>query len=131
MAPETIVTNDDLRAIASIPIDADDPRYREPLDSDCRAIADLAGDACQFVLLGSVATVKYPAPMVAVFGERLCFPEEFAGRGDMSRGGLMLRCARAGEELTYQPLGNLTRHGPSLLDRTIEAGRDQTAGRRS
>jgi hypothetical protein len=30
----------------------------------------------------------------------------------MSRGGLMLRCARAGVPLTYAPLGNLTRHGP-------------------
>jgi hypothetical protein len=49
--------------------------------------------------------------MFAVFGDRLLFPEEFAGRGDMSRGGLMLRCASAGQELSYQPLGSLTRHG--------------------
>jgi hypothetical protein len=49
--------------------------------------------------------------MFAVFGDRLLFPEEFAGRGDMSRGGLMLRCATAGQELSYQRLGRLTRHG--------------------
>jgi hypothetical protein len=112
VAPDTIVTIDDLRQIAAVPIDAADPRYREPLDRDCRALADRAGPDCCFVLLGSVATVKYLAPMVAVFGDRLVFPEEFAGRGDMSRGGLMLRCARAGEPLRYQPVGALTRHGP-------------------
>ncbi len=110
--PDTIVTLDDLRQIASVPIDATDPRYREPLCRDCRALFDCAGLECCFVLLGSVATVKYLAPMVEVFGDRLCFPEEFAGRGDMSRGGLMLRCARGGQPLTYRPIGSVTRHGP-------------------
>jgi hypothetical protein len=110
--PETIVTLDHLRQIASVPIDADEPRYREPLERGCRTLVELAGDDCDFVLLGSVATVKYLAPMVGVFGDRLFFPEEFIGRGDMSRGGLMLRCARAGQELTYGTLGTGTRHGP-------------------
>lgn len=110
--PETVVTIDHLRQSAGIPIDASDPRYREPLERGCRTLVELAGPDCEYVLLGSVATVKYLAPMVAVFGDRLLFPEEFIGRGDMSRGGLMLRCARSGEELTYRPLGNLTRHGP-------------------
>ena len=35
-------------------------------------------------------------------GERLVFPEDFVGRGDRSRGGLMLRAARAGHELPYR-----------------------------
>jgi hypothetical protein len=112
LSPETVVTMEDLREIASVPIDAGDPRYREPLERDCRGVAERAGPDCRFVLLGSVATMKYLAPMVAVFGERLCFPEEFVGRGDMSRGGLMLRCVTAGAELSYEPLGGLTRHGP-------------------
>jgi hypothetical protein len=63
-------------------------------------------------LLGSIATPKYLEPMVGVFGDRLLFPQEFIGRGDMSRGGLLLRQVRAGEELTYVPLGGLTHHGP-------------------
>jgi len=29
----------------------------------------------------------------------------------MSRGGLMLRCARSGEELTYVPVEGAVRHG--------------------
>lgn len=110
--PETIVTIHHLRQSAGIPIDAADPRYREPLERGCRTLVELAGPDCEYVLLGSVATVKYLAPMVAVFGDRLLFPEEFIGRGDMSRGGLLLRAARSGVELTYKPLGNLTRHGP-------------------
>ena len=47
-----------------------------------------------------------------VFGERLLFPTEFLGRGDMSRGGLMLRCVSSGVELAYIPLAGATRHGP-------------------
>ena len=110
--PETVVTIEQLQQIASIPIDAADPRYRDPLERACRTLDEIAGPACDFVLLGSVATMKYLEPMFAVFGDRLLFPEEFIGRGDMSRGGLLLRCVRAGVPLTYAPLGNLTRHGP-------------------
>lgn len=110
--PETVVTLEQLRQIASIPIDARDARYREPLEKACRILDEIAGPDCDFVLLGSVATVKYLEPMVAIFGDRLLFPEGFIGRGDMSRGGLMLRCARAGTQLTYIPTGALTHHGP-------------------
>jgi hypothetical protein len=111
MPPETVVTLEHLRAVAAVPIDAANPIYRDPLERACRSVVDLAGDDCDFILLGSVATVKYLEPMVAIFGDRLLFPEEFVGRGDMSRGGLMLRSARAGEELTYIPVGSATRHG--------------------
>src|SRR4029077_5935565 len=55
----------------------------------------------EVVLLGSIATGKYVEPLLAVLGERLRFPADFVGRGDMSRGGLLLRCARAGAERTY------------------------------
>ena len=111
MPPDTVITLEHLRQIASVAIDADDWRYREPLERHCRTLLELAGPDCAFILLGSVATVKYLAPMVGIFGDRLLFPEEFIGRGDMSRGGLMLRCARAGTELTYAPVGAATRHG--------------------
>jgi predicted kinase len=110
--PETVITIEQLEYIASIPIDEGDARYREPLEKACRTLDEIAGPNCDFVLLGSVATVKYLEPMQGVFGDRLLFPEEFIGRGDMSRGGLMLRCARAGVPLTYVPVGKVTRHGP-------------------
>jgi len=110
--PETVVTADHLQRLASVPIDSSDPRYREPLERSCRTLDEIAGPECDYVLLGSVATTKYLDPIVGVFGERLLFPPEFIGRGDMSRGGLLLRCSRAGTELDYEPVGLVTRHGP-------------------
>lgn len=112
MLPETPVTFGHLRQIAQVPIDIADPRYREPLERGCHSLCELAGPGCDFILLGSVATMKYLEPMFRIFGDRLLFPEEFAGRGDMSRGGLLTRCVRSGEELTYVPVGAITRHGP-------------------
>jgi hypothetical protein len=109
--PHTVVKLDQLQQLAGVPIDAADPRYRLPLERDCRALHASAGADTDFVLLGSVATGKYLEPMSAILGDRLLFPEIFVGRGDMSRGGLLLRSVRAGERLTYAPLGTLTRHG--------------------
>ena len=110
--PEKSVSLQDLLEIASVPIDKADPRYREPLERDTRALVQLADPACEIVLLGSVATAKYLDPLTDILGARLLFPAEFVGRGDMSRGGLMLRCAQAGQELNYIPALTATRHGP-------------------
>ena len=98
------------------PIAPDEPRYVEPLLRDLTRVA--ATWPGEVVLLGSVASPKYTAPMIAVLGERLLFPETFVGRGDMSRGGLLLRCAASGEELTYVPVAGAVRHGvrPPKLD---------------
>lgn len=109
VTPDTFITRADLERSASIPIEGDDPRYREPLERHARQLAAAAA-GCQIVLLGSVATPKYLDPLLTAFGERLVFPEEFVGRGDMSRGGLMLRAAQARQELTYiQALGAIKR----------------------
>ena len=59
----------------------------------------------------SIATSKYVEPLTDIFGSRLLFPSEFVGRGDMSRGGLMLRCAREGIELAYIPADSAVRRG--------------------
>jgi hypothetical protein len=109
--PETTVTIEDLRDMAAVPIDGADPRYSEPLARDAVALAKLVGGNCGVVLLGSVASTKYIEPLLDIFGERLLFPAEFVGRGDMSRGGLMLRCARAGLELEYIPAQGAARRG--------------------
>jgi hypothetical protein len=112
LPPETVVTLARLREFAAGDIDPSDERYRAPLDHHCRLISDMAGNSCDVVLLGSVATPKYVEPLLHVFRERLVFPAEFVGRGDMSRGGLMLRCVAAREELVYIPVLNATRCGP-------------------
>ena len=109
---ETGVTVEALKAFARVDIAADDPRYRRPLLASARALATEIGDACDVVLLGSIASAKYVDVLTEVFGDRLKFPIDVVGRGDMSRGGLMLRCARSGEELPYVPVQGAVRHGP-------------------
>jgi hypothetical protein len=109
---EATVTLSDLRRFADIDIDAADPRYRRPLTRDARRLAERAGPSATIVLLGSIATGKYVDVLLGVFGARLVFPEEFVGRGDMSRGGLLLRCAREGRELPYRSIQGSIRHGP-------------------
>ncbi len=112
-SPWSPVTTAQLREFASVDVNADDPRYRVPLERDLMALdASLERDA-RVVLLGSIATSKYVDALLRVVGPRLCFPPSFIGRGDMSRGGLLLRAAREGVELEYAPLDSVTqRHGP-------------------
>ena len=107
----TPLSVDDLRAFGDVDIAPGDHRYRKPLERDARAVSVCAPDDCQIVLLGSVATGKYVDVLLEVFGDRLHFPSEFVGRGDMSRGGLMLRCAQAGTELSYIPVRGAKRNG--------------------
>jgi hypothetical protein len=109
--PDTVVTVEQLRKWAGNDIDAGDRRYRAALDRDCGLLLGKIGDSCDIVLLGSIATAKYVDPLLAIFREQLLFPAEFIGRGDMSRGGLMLRAVELGEELTYTPVLNSIRHG--------------------
>jgi hypothetical protein len=109
---ETAITADAIRAFAMVDIAANDSRYRGPLLASARALADEIGPACDVVLLGSIASAKYVDVLTAVFGTRLRFPLEFVGRGDMSRGGLLLRSVRARQELTYVPVEGAVRRGP-------------------
>jgi hypothetical protein len=107
----TPVTVDALRSFAGVDIAADDPRYRRPLERSARALQAEIGEDCEVVLLGSIASAKYVEVLTGVFGDRLLFPSDFVGRGDMSRGGLMLRAVTAGRELPYVPVAGTVRHG--------------------
>jgi hypothetical protein len=99
----------ELREFGTVDIRPDHPGYREPLARD---LARLSQDAdADVVLLGSVATGKYVDVLLEFMGERLLFPREFVGRGDMSRGALLLRAAREGKELAYEPVAGAIRHG--------------------
>jgi len=99
--PSYRLSPDALRAFGEVPIDAADERYAAPLRRDARALAArLASDGVA-ILLGSIASAKYRDVLLDCFGERLVFPSDFVGRGDMSRGGLLLRAADAGVELAY------------------------------
>ena len=109
---ETAVTLEALRKFATVDIAADDPKYRMPLLSSARTLAEEIGPECEVVLLGSIASAKYVDVLLEVFADRLLFPVDFVGRGDMSRGGLLLRSVRSGEELAYAPVQGAVRHGP-------------------
>lgn len=126
VAPETLFTREGLCKISSAPLSASEARYRIPLERDARLLAQRIGNYCQVILLGSIATPKYVEPLLEIFGERLLFPSEFAGRGDMSRGGLMLRCVRSGAPLDYAPVATANRHGsrpPKLPPISLQMGR--------
>jgi hypothetical protein len=101
----------DLLAMAEVPVDLDEPRYRAPLERDASALARSLAPGDRVVLLGSIATDKYVSVLQSAFDGRLLFPREFVGRGDMSRGGLMLRCVATGAELEYVPVAGAVRHG--------------------
>ncbi len=102
LGPDTVVDMETIQELASgAEIDLEDDRYRIPLLRDAARLETTLPQDCQVVLLGSVATEKYVAPLKEVFGRRLVFPTAFIGRGDMSRGGLLLRSVRENRELAY------------------------------
>jgi hypothetical protein len=109
--PDTMVDAEQLRRIGHVSIEETNQAYRDPLLRDARLLDQNTGPACQFLLLGSIATEKYTEPLLSIFGDRLLFPSEFVGRGDMSRGGLMLRRATSGEELAYVSIHGAVRRG--------------------
>lgn len=116
----TTMTGNDLREFAEVDIHEDDPRYRAPLSRDAERLGRELSTDCEVVLLGSVATGKYIDALLENFGDRLLFPIDFVGRGDMSRGGLLLRHAVDKMELVYAPVAGAVRKGkrpPKLTPR--------------
>jgi len=111
LLPQEIVTLARLRTICAARVDPDDPKYRQPLDRDARRLNAVIPPDAQVVLLGSITTPKYVLPLLEIFGERLYFPQEFVGRGDMSRGGLLLRCCSSETPLEYVAVLSATRRG--------------------
>ncbi|MGH7505902.1 MAG: hypothetical protein ACRELX_09635 [Longimicrobiales bacterium] len=122
MCAGVTVTLADLREFAGVDIGTDNAAYRDPLDRSARALAAVLPAETAVVLLGSIATGKYTDGLGAVFGDRLLFPADFAGRGDMSRGGLLLRCVEERRELRYVPVDGSPRRGrrpPKLVPRRV------------
>lgn len=103
------VTLEDLREFGAVPIDEEDERYRKPLARDVARLAKCPD--CEYVLLGSISTGKYVNVLVEALGPKLLFPGDFVGRGDMSRGGLLLRSVRDRQELSYIPVLGAVRRG--------------------
>jgi hypothetical protein len=109
LPPDEKITLDTLIEFGETPVDPAEPRYLEPLVRDLERLC--GASPCEVVLLGSVASPKYTAPLLARLGSRLVFPSTFVGRGDMSRGGVLLRAVREGAELEYAVVQGTTLHG--------------------
>jgi len=120
----TRIRLDDLREFATVDIHNDDPRYRAPIERDARALAKKLPTDSEIILLGSIATGKYVNVLLESFGDRLRFPVDFVGRGDMSRGGLMLRSATDRKELPYIAVAGAIVNGkrpPKLAPRRYQS----------
>jgi hypothetical protein len=117
---ESRVCLEHLLAFAQTDVHHDERGYRGPLERDVALLARAIGPEGEVVLLGSIATPKYTEPLVSILGDRVLFPSDFVGRGDMSRGGLLLRCVEAGTELAYQPIRGAANRGgrPPRLEPT-------------
>jgi hypothetical protein len=118
VSPDCLVTPEELIAFSKVPIDARDERYSQPLIRDALKLAASSSNNCSIVLLGSIASGKYIDHLLPVFGTNLVFPFEFVGRGDLSRGGLLLRSVVAGQILNHIPVAGALLRGkrpPRLL----------------
>lgn len=117
--PLTRFNPDGLRAFGNVDINENNPEYLEPLRRDAKLLARKLPKNGVVILLGSIATAKYREVLLETFGSRLVFPSDFVGRGDMSRGGLLLRAARAGIELPYSTVQGAVvkgRRAPRIAD---------------
>jgi len=124
VSPDWRLTQERLKVMSRIDVDASIAKYRKPLERDARELAASLEPDAQVVLLGSVASGKYVDILWPAFGDRLVFPGIFAGLGDMSRGGLLLRAARANKELDYTSLhAPRTRNGNDPVEQAREWAR--------
>jgi hypothetical protein len=120
MLPDTRLDLEQLRTITEGDVDESYPSYRGPLDRDAAELSQKLDQDVDVALLGSIATSKYVQPLLQIFGRRLVFPQEFVGRGDMSRGGLLLRSVRSNKKLTLIPVLGAVHHGkrPPKLEKS-------------
>jgi hypothetical protein len=108
LTPETRLGIEELREFVSVAVAADQCRFTGPLERSAKILAEAS---CEVILLGSIATGKYVDCLLPIFAQRLLFPSEFVGRGDMSRGALLLRSVAENQELNYIPVIGAARRG--------------------
>ena len=120
VSPDWRITEERMKRMRKIDVDAATRNYVTPLREHARALDNILEPDDEVVLLGSVATGKYVDVLWPILGSRLRFPAAFAGLGDMARGGLMLRAARAGKELEYRTLDGDRKRPPGATGKMPE-----------
>ncbi len=98
---DTVIRVSTLRGFSRGRIHLKSRSYCSLLQRTAKKLAIRLGSDCELVLLGSLATGKYLDILAPIYGNRLRVPEKFIGLGDMSRGGLLLRCVRENQQLDY------------------------------
>jgi len=98
---DTVIRVSTLRGFSRGRIHLKNRSYCSLLQRTAKTLAIRLGADCELVLLGSLATGKYLDILAPIYGNRLRVPEKFIGLGDMSRGGLLLRCVRENQQLNY------------------------------
>jgi hypothetical protein len=131
VSPDLPVTIETLARFAAVPIDPADERYAQPLRDSAIRIQQAMTSRSEVILLGSIATSKYLEPLLTCFGDRLMFPTTFVGRGDMSRGGLLLRAVASETELQYQSIETASQLRGSRPAKLIPLPRSSGADRRA
>jgi hypothetical protein len=113
MFPKTKVRLEELRAICSTEVNANNEQFCRPLENDIRRLREKCNGS-RFVLLGSIATPKYVEPLMRVLEGDLFYPSAFVGLGNMSRGALLLQCVRTQVELDYVRPESTAKHSKRL-----------------
>ena len=125
------VTLERLRGWADVPIDAANPRFTRPLvraRRRSRAGPRRAAPASCCWAAWPPTNTSSPCPRSSA--TTCCSRRTSSAAGDMSRGALLLRAARAGQELAYAPVEGARRHGPRaprLAQRARPGGEAMTA----
>src|SRR5688500_1570292 len=102
--PDWRLNEERMKRMEKIDVDAATRSYTKPVTEHAELLQRPLEHDAELVLLGSIATGKYVDVLRPTLGPHLRFPKVLAGLGDMARGGLMLRAARAGKELEYTTL---------------------------
>jgi hypothetical protein len=119
---DTLVRLSRLRGFSRVPIRLKNRLYCASLRSSARTLAGEIGAGCEVVLLGSLASGKYLEILLPIFGSRLRAPAEFIGRGDMSRGGLLLRCVKENRQLNYIDTAVVSASDPKRIRTNKQVG---------
>jgi hypothetical protein len=98
---DRVIRTSALRGFSRGRIHVNNRAYSSLLRRSAKKLALHMGSDCELILLGSLATGKYLDILAPIYGNRLRVPAEFIGLGDMSRGGLLLRCVRENRQLNY------------------------------
>lgn len=101
LSPDERVAHQRMQGWANVDIHEHNPHFTAPLVRQLTELVQARPAEDRFVLLGSIATGKYLTPLLEVLGDRLLYPEQFRGLGDMSRGSLLLRAVERQTELSY------------------------------